>query len=164
MFCKNCGSILNEGDQICSSCGEATNSATQNTSYINSDANDCKNIPTTSLLVFSIIELLCVNFIKGLIGLILYFVNLKPAIERGDKQSALKSKKTIKIVLWIGFALSLIFIIFAFAIAIILPMVATHNIINNEINSIDNLKSLESEFSSLEQYNPKYSYDFDYDY
>ena len=94
MFCKNCGSILNEGEQICSSCGETTNSDNQNTSYINSDSNDCKNIPTTSLLVFSVLEIVsCFGFIPGLIALILYFSKLKPAIENGDKQAALKSKR-----------------------------------------------------------------------
>ena len=40
----------------------------------------------------------------------------------------------------------------------------SYTTIKNNIEPMDNLRGLESEISSLEQYNNNYSYDFDYDY
>lgn len=101
MFCKNCGSLVNDGEGFCPSCGTIMG-ASDNVS------SGRVEIKTTAFLVFSIIELICVNQIFGLISLILYCTKLKPAADAGDVEGANKSKKTIKILLIAGLVLSLV--------------------------------------------------------
>lgn len=101
MFCEKCGSLVNDGEAFCSNCGAGMNES----SKVNNNSADIK---TTSILVFSIIELICVNQLFGLISLILYFAQLRPAIDRGDVENAKKSKKTITILLIIGLVLNVL--------------------------------------------------------
>lgn len=181
MFCKNCGSEVNESLLFCTNCGapinNSSNDAVSSTSYsavnepnYNTTVQSGEPIKTTGLLVWSIIEILCVNFITGIIAIILYFVNLKPAVERGDREAALKSKKTIKIVLWIGIALAIVTIILT-AIPIIIGVVAaansTSDMLRDSTSTLDDLQykinSMESSSysSTYDDYDP-YDYDFDF--
>lgn len=110
MICKNCGVTMGDFDTFCPNCGASANAGTQY-SQVNYGENSSEPIKTTGLLVFSIIETCCINFITGLIGIVLWAVKLKPAADSGDVVEAKKAKKLIKIVLWIGLILSLLLII-----------------------------------------------------
>ena len=111
MFCKNCGSLVNDGETFCTNCGSVMDERPKAN-------NNSAEIKTTAILVFSIIELICVSPIFGLIALILYFVQLRPAINAGDIEEAKKSKKLIKIFLWIGLILNVGAILLVMLIAI----------------------------------------------
>jgi len=183
MFCKNCGSEVNESLLFCTNCGAPVNNSPTN-DVLNSAGYSAVNEPTqnsavqngepiktTGLLVWSIIEIFCVNFITGIIAIILYFANLKPAIESGNREAALKAKKTIKIVLWIGIALAILGIILMaipMIIAIVLPL--TNNTPDVGLNARSELDDLQSMLDSMESssysstyddYDP-YDYDFDF--
>lgn len=108
MICKNCGMEVNDFSTNCPNCGAyvAHNSDMYgNSTYQQSSQTSIK---TTGLLVWSIIELICLSPIFGLIALILYFTKLKPAVDSGNINEAMQSKRTIKILLWVGIALSII--------------------------------------------------------
>ena len=125
MFCKNCGTQLNDGTLFCTSCGAAINDEPQTaansmnyntvSNATNYNSQSGQPIPTTGMLVWSIIELLCINFLAGLIAIILYCSSLKPAADKGDLEATQKAKKTMKIVLWIGIILSVLVFIGTFA-------------------------------------------------
>jgi len=183
MFCKNCGSEVNESLLFCTNCGAPVNNSSNDTvnstgySVVNepiqnSTVQNGEPIRTTGLLVWSIIELVCcVSPLTGIIAIILYFVNLRPAVERGDREAALKSKKTIKIVLWIGIALAIlgtILISVPLIIAVMLPIVNSASDVG--INSKSKLDAIDSYLNSMESssysstydnYDP-YDYDFDF--
>ena len=183
MFCKNCGSEVNESLLFCPTCGapvsNTSNGAVNSTSYSavnqpnqNSTVQSGEPIKTTGLLVWSIIEIFCVNFITGIIAIILYFVNLKPAVERGDREAALKAKKTMKIVLWIGIALLigtlvLITILMLIAAVTIPMMSSTSGVGSYSQSTLDEmdkyLNSLDSSSysSTYDDYDP---YDLDFDF
>ena len=113
MICRNCGTEVNEGYEACPFCG---GSLVQN--VINNGQNN--EIKTTGLLVFSIIELVCLSPIFGLIALILYFAQLKPAISRGDIVGAKKSKKSIFTLLIVGIILNVV-MSFVVIVLILIP-------------------------------------------
>lgn len=115
MYCKNCGAMLEEGAYMCPTCGEQIIGASSNVISGNPIGEEVKS---TGILVFSIIELFCCNFICGLISVILYFLKLKPSVESGNIEEAKKSKKTIKIVLWLGLILNLVIILLLMLISI----------------------------------------------
>ena len=107
MICKNCGMQVNEFDSNCPNCGTSVDSENFSQDY-GSNTYNHPPIKTTGLLVWSIIELICLSPIFGLTALILYFVKLKPAVDSGNINEAIKSKRTIKILLWVGVALGII--------------------------------------------------------
>jgi len=181
MFCKNCGSEVNESLLFCTNCGapvnNSSNDAVNSTSYSavnepiqNNTVQNGEPIKTTGLLVWSIIEIFCVNFITGIIAIILYFVNLKPAVESGNREAALKSKKTIKIVLWIGIALFIVGIVLSIIgiVLVTLPIINSASDVGLDARSeLDDLQSMldsmesSSYSSTYDDYDP-YSYDFDF--
>lgn len=101
MFCRNCGTEVNEGYEVCTFCG---GSLVQN--VIKNSQNT--EVKTTGILIFSIIELVCLSPLFGLIALILYFTKLKPSIDRGDLEGAKKSKKSIFTLLIVGIVLNIV--------------------------------------------------------
>jgi len=161
MFCPNCGVTSNADSQFCPNCGYNMSSQ-QTTTYTDTTIDSCNDIPTTSLLVFIILELFCCNIVCGIIGLVLYFSKLKPTIQSGNREDALKTKKTIKTVLWIGFGLSAVIaiLVFVFQALVVLPIISSS--ISDTSKALDSLNSTTSELS--EDYNYDYDYDFDYDY
>lgn len=111
MICRNCGATMGDFDTFCPNCGASittNNYEGNNTDYTASQTVE-QPIKTTALLVFSILELCCINPITGLIAVILWATKLKAAVDRGDITEALKTKRIIKIILWVGLALSLVF-------------------------------------------------------
>lgn len=95
MICKNCGVEQQDFNQICTNCG----------AYLHMEnANNFSKteIKTTWELVFSIIELVCLNPLFGLISLILYFAKLRPEINNGNIEEAQNTKKTILTLLIVG--------------------------------------------------------------
>ena len=116
MFCKNCGASMGDFDTTCPNCGANYGGA----SYPNFGESNKEPIKTTGLLVWSIIELLCVNMIAGIIALILWCTKLKPAADNGDVVAANKAKKPIKIVLWAGLIFTII-LSFILALLIAVP-------------------------------------------
>ncbi len=117
MFCKNCGAPMGDFDTTCPNCGANYGGVSQT----NFGGNNKESIKTTGLLVWSIIELLCVNIPAGIIALILWFTKLKPAADKDDAVAANKAKKPIKIVLWLG-------LIFTIIIITLLSLIAVHNL------------------------------------
>jgi len=138
MFCENCGSSVDSSNMICPNCGTPViSNQTINNNHI--------NLKTTGVLIFAIIELLCINPIFGLISLILYFTSLQPAIKSGNLELAQQKKKTIKTLLIIGLVLGIILTIFysTLIIATILPMAdTTSNVAESAISDIESLRSL----------------------
>ena len=110
MFCKNCGATMGDFDTICPNCG-ASSAGNAQYSQANYGGSSSEPIKTTGLLVWSIIEILCVNVITGIIGLVFWITKLKPAADRGDVVEAYKAKKSIKTVLWIGIAISVLLVV-----------------------------------------------------
>lgn len=163
MFCENCGSKLDDFSGVCPNCnvvtgGQQFSGDSFNTQYYQQPVQEIK---TTGILVWSIIELLCVNMIAGIIALILYFTQLKPAAEKGDINGAQKSKKTIKIILWIGIGLWIL--VFLASIAILALNVAavantTKGLGDSGYDKINDLQSILENDSSYVDY-----YDYDYD-
>ena len=185
MFCKNCGSEVNESLLFCTNCGapvnNSSNDAVNSTSYsaVNESTNytvqNGEPIKTTGLLVWSIIEIVCFCFsiltgIAGLVSIILYFVNLKPAVERGDREAALKSKKTIKIILWIGIVLLVIGMILSLVATVLVTLPMVNNASNMGIKARSELDDLQSMLDSMESssYSSTYDdyapYDYDFDF
>lgn len=108
MICKNCGMEVNDFSTNCPNCGAyvaGDSNMYGNNTYQNSNQAPIK---TTGLLVWSIIELVCLSPIFGLIALILYFVKLRPAVDSGNINEIMKEKRTIKILLWVGIGLGVI--------------------------------------------------------
>ena len=104
MICENCGSAVNEGDKICSSCGmQVSNTQASNESFV--------PMKTTGLLVWIIIELF-ISPIFSIISLILYFISLQPAINSGNLELAKQKKKTIVILLIVGLVISILLTLF----------------------------------------------------
>ena len=108
MFCKNCGASMGDFDTTCPNCGANYGGVSQT----NFGGNNKEPIKTTGLLVWSIIELFCVN-IAGIIALILWCTKLKPAADNGNVAAANEAKKPIKIVLWVGLIFSFIIMLIA---------------------------------------------------
>jgi len=104
MICRNCGGEIGDFDTTCQSCGTPVSNTQQ--SSVGYEYQNNQPIKTTGLLVWSIIEIFCVNTITGIIGAVLWATRLKPAADRGDIDAALKAKRNIKITLWIGIILS----------------------------------------------------------
>lgn len=142
MFCGNCGGPIDEGMTFCSYCGSNVNVAQAVNSNYTQQVNNPQPIKTTGLLVWSIIETLCIFPITGIIGLILYFTQLRPAAKRGDIEESCKAKKAMKIVLWVGLVLFILGIIITLAVAIIIPMTLMSNdIISQNAMSLDRIDS-----------------------
>lgn len=125
MICRNCGREVNDLNRLCPGCGASVvpenteyYSQNYNQSYSQGYSQNSQPIKITGLLVWSIIELVCLSPIFGLVALILWITKLKPAVESGNTNEALKAKRTIKILLWIGIALGIIPLILIFLIAI----------------------------------------------
>ena len=106
MFCENCGSSVSQDSLICPNCGASVSNA----QAFNAQAFNVQPVQmkTTKLLVFSIIEAICINPIFGFIAVILYFASLQPAINSGNLTLAQQRKKTIQIILLIGLSLFLV--------------------------------------------------------
>lgn len=181
MFCGNCGASVNDGMQTCPNCGAGIanngysqpvnnmNYYDQNTGY---QATENKpEVKTTGLLVWSIIELCCVNTITGIIGLVFYFTQLKPAIERGDMAEVARAKRNIKITLWIGLGLFLVVLalmIIPLIVAVVLPMANnTRDLIDSSTTNLYDLQSSLNDIQGSSSYDYSdydFDYDFDYDY
>lgn len=102
MRCQNCGNFINEFDSVCTYCSKTINS-----SKIAEKG--------TLQLVFSVLETLtCSTF--GIIALILYFIQLKPALESKDSQKIKSSKKLINVLLVVGLVFIILLMIFPLAI------------------------------------------------
>ena len=139
MFCEHCGEQIASGN-TCPNCGNTVIS----NQYANSNSS---NLKSTRLLIFTIIELLCINPIFGLIALILYFTSLQPAIKSGNLELAQQKKKTIKTLLIIGLVIGIGIILLAILsytliIAAILPTVDTTSTVTE--SAINDIKSLQS--------------------
>lgn len=112
MFCENCGSSVNPGNMTCPNCGMPV---TTNTYF----SDNPLEVKTTGLLVWSILELVCLSPLFGLIALILYFTSLKPAVASGDLGLVYKSKRTIKTLLIVGLVLGLLLpLVIVFLVAV----------------------------------------------
>jgi len=187
MFCGNCGASVEEGFNNCPNCGapmkssvtnqfdagstefSSTNPFSSNTDFNNANyyqqPSNTSEVKTTSYLVFSILELFCVNFLTGLIGLILYFVKLKPSVERGDMEAVKSSKKSIKITLWIGVGLYVLGIIMMLLIGVpaILSGMNTLELDNSDFDTINSLNN-NSPYIRYDDdytiYRDSYDYDF----
>jgi len=164
MVCRNCGSEMSDFDTMCNNCGEPV--AVPNYSTVKQNSAPIK---ITSLLVWSIIEIFCINPITGIIGIILWAIKLKPAADRGDINEVLKTKKIIKIILWVGFGLG--FLVIALLLipmliaAVMLPMVnSASNVGNSTQDMVDDLRRQLNESAYVyedDEYRNNY-YDFDY--
>jgi len=104
MFCGNCGTALNGDESVCPNCqnhvGNSNSEVIQGEAHVYNTAEEIKTkINATSLLVWSIVELLCCNQIFGIIALVLYLTLLQNEINAGNLQGAMKAKKTITWVL-----------------------------------------------------------------
>ena len=157
MFCENCGAQVIDGVNNCPNCGASVISS--NFSAYNSNPSN-PEVKTTGLLVWSIIEICCINTITGIIAIILYFVQLKPAIERGDMVGVAKAKRNMKIALWVGLGLFLVIMLFfgvAVITAVMLPMVNSTRNTTYEFNDANNrINSLVEELESNSSYNSDY--------
>lgn len=171
MFCENCGSRLDEMTGTCPNCNSVFGaSQTYSNSFdVEYQQHPSQEIKTTGILVWSIIELLCINMIAGVIAFILYFTQLKPAVESGDLNGVQKSKKTIKIILWVGIVLWVLIFLGGFAITAFLFMVPNMNSTKdlgiegkNKINDLQSI--LENDSSYVEEYDYDYGRYYDYDF
>lgn len=154
MYCERCGTAVNPGMSACPNCGAAI----ANNQQVNYGQQSQPQIKIAGFLVWSIIELVCLSPIMGLIGIILYCTQLKPAADKGDVEGAKKAKKTLKIILWIGVALGVIIgiVVFPF-IAVVFPMVRSSR--NTGAPLGDDLGT-SAVIESIQNSN---DYDYDYD-
>ncbi len=156
MYCERCGTAVNPGMSACPNCGAAI----ANNQQVNYGQQSQPQIKIAGFLVWSIIELVCLSPIMGLIGIILYCTQLKPAADKGDVEGAKKAKKTLKIILWIGVALGIIgIVVFLFTIAAVLPTVnSSRDIGGTTIDDLDGTSAL------IESIQNSDDYDYDYDF
>lgn len=161
MYCERCGTAVNPGMSACPNCGAAIANNQQVNYNMNYGQQSQPQIKTAGFLVWSIIELVCLSPIMGLIGIILYCTQLKPAADKGDVEGAKKAKKTLKIILWIGVALSVIIgiVFFLLTIAAVLPMVKSSR--NTGGTTIDDLDGTSALIESIQNSD---DYDYDYDF
>lgn len=115
MKCRNCGAEIAEGSTSCLNCGASVYSSEQ----LENDQPGNKQSGILQL-IFSILETLSCS-IFGIIALVLYFVNLKPALDKNDLVKIKSSKKVINILLIIGVVLPLALVIIAMLMYFLLP-------------------------------------------
>lgn len=190
MFCGSCGGQINEGDKVCSFCGTPVASSGDmnppvyeqqsysaetsdnvsspiydqpNYNYNVVNGENCSDIKTTSLLVFSILEILCCGpaTLFGIISLVFWLAKLNPAVKRGDREVALSTKKTIKILLWVGLGIGILVFIGVFIFNLIVGM----SVMNASLEMLDSSKSAFDELnSSLVEFDDYSNYYDDYDF
>ena len=131
MNCSNCGLELKENETVCPSCQNHIYSGIVVETNANEEPNINQSFDSNSkyeeykeveklnekygfnkLLIFSILELVCCSQVFGLIGIILLFLKLKPAIAGRNFEEADKWEKNIRILLIIGIILGLLLGIF----------------------------------------------------
>jgi len=112
MFCGHCGTAVSENEEVCPNCHMPVKSNVSTgpvEGHVYSSSEDINSqINANSLLVWSIVELLCCNWVFGLIATILYFTSLQNEIKAGNLQGALKAKKTITWVLLGGLIFTIV--------------------------------------------------------
>ena len=116
MYCKKCGAEMMEGASFCNNCGSTFGEVGGETT---TDA-----FKGSGILALSILELFCVNFITGLVAIIIYCTSFKSAVNNGDINGAIAAKKSMKIALWIGVALWAVVIVLGIIAAVILAVAA----------------------------------------
>jgi len=127
MFCKHCGAAISDNDSFCSNCqaplrSNVSSAASVQAHVYNSPEEIKTKINATTLLVLSIVELICCNWIFGLIAVILYCTSLQNEIRNGNLEGALKAKKTITILLIVGLVISIattLFTVFGIGVGIL---------------------------------------------
>lgn len=86
-----------------------TNSNNMNSyEYYKETENISKQMGSTTILVLSILELLCCNQLFGIIALVLMATKFKPAIDARNFEAAREAKKTINTILIIGLVLGIL--------------------------------------------------------
>jgi len=108
MFCKNCGSLLDDGTEICPNCNTIDSDSNNNFETANKyeefqeNEERLKDFNFNKYLVYSILEFFCCFQVIGVISLVLLFVKVKPSIEQKRFEEAEKYKNIVKILLIVG--------------------------------------------------------------
>lgn len=130
MFCGHCGTALTGDETVCPNCQnpiENSNSEViQGESHVYNTAEEIKTkINATSLLVWSIVEMICCNQVCGVVAVVLYFALLENEINAGNLQGAMKVKKAITWVLIGGFIIMLVIFLGMFLLSLGLGVLDT---------------------------------------